>query len=135
MNKIFENKDLTLLEEMAQRYNLSPVELGKAIVKQYKKSNERQFRVSEQEFETIFQSAEKLGFTVKRFCEYACNSFMNKEVLDENFFGSKSYGDGRIKRITVEFKDGEVENKMLEISEKYNIEIGTLIRYCALNFN
>lgn len=133
MKTIIENEDLKMLEEMAQRYNITPVELGNIVVKQYRKRKERQFRVSEQEFKIIYQRAEKMGFTVKRFCEFACKSFLDKNILDGNFFGSKSYGGSRTKRITVEFKDDEIENKLCEVAEKFNLEMGALIRYCALN--
>lgn len=134
MNKIIDIKDMELLEAMAQKYNLTTVELGKTIVNQLKKRNERQFRVSEKEFEKISQNAERNGYSVLSFCEFACNSFLNNKNLSEEFFGSRRYGEGRTKRISVSFKDANVEKELLEVAERFNIDVGALIRYCALNF-
>lgn len=127
-----QEKDLEVIEAMAKSYGISMVELGKAIVNQTKKRADRQFRVSDQEFEVISEKAKEKGLTVMRYCEYACSVFVSRKKLDGEFFGNKRYGEGRTKRITVQFKDAKVESELLNFADSYNVEIGALIRYCAL---
>ena len=38
----------------------------------------------------------------------------------------------RVKRIAVSFRNQETESEFVKFAEQCNIEIGTLIRYCAL---
>lgn len=130
---IIQEKDLEVIEKMAQSYNMTAVELGKAIVSQTRKRTmDRQFRVSDQEFELISQKARDKGLTVMRYCEYACAAFLKRKEINRDYYGSKGYGEGRKKRITVQFKDIEIEKKLMAFAEENNLELGALMRYCAL---
>lgn len=132
MTRNIEMKDMKAIQEIAQRYDMSLVEFGRTIITQTKKRTQRQIRVSEHEYEIISAKAEAKGLNLMRYCDYACNEFLKKKVIDKDYFDYRTYGEGRKKRIAVEFKDSEVEASLLSVADKHDIEIGTLIRYCAL---
>lgn len=133
-----ELKDIKTIEEIAKKYNMSMVKFGRAIIAQSKVKNERQYRVSEEEFDTISQLAEDCGMTRMGYSEAACERFVREGREDPAVvkfeIGSTRYGLGRTKRITVRFSDAEIENKLVEIAADYKIDMGSLIRYCALNY-
>lgn len=130
-NKI-DAKDLVLIEELAKKYGMSSVDFGKAIVSQTKKKTQRQFRVSDEEYAIIFQKAQKEDMSIMRFCEKACGDFLCGGNVGTDFYGQKSYGKSRMKRIAVDFRNKNVEQGILELADSLNAEVGTLIRYCAL---
>ena len=109
MRAEIKNEDIKVLENLAKKYDMSIVDFGKAIVSQTKKYNQRM-----------------------RYCEYSCTVFLKEKKIDENFFCKKKYGKDRVKRIAVSFRNQETESEFVEFAEQCNIEIGTLIRYCAL---
>lgn len=133
-----EKKDMTVLEDLAQKYNMSMVEFGRAIIAQTKVRNERQYRVSEEEFEMISDMAERRGMTRMGYSEAACERFIREGREDPAVvkyeIGSTRYGFERTKRITVRFANEEVEDKLVDIAAEYKIDMGSLIRYCALNY-
>lgn len=133
-----ELKDIKTIEEIAKKYNMSMVEFGRAVIAQSKVRNERQYRVSEEEFDMISEMAEGCGMTRMGYSEAACERFIKEGREDPAVvkfeIGSTRYGLGRNKRITVRFSDEKVENKLVEIAAEYKIDMGSLIRYCALNY-
>lgn len=132
MRAEIKNEDIKMLENLAKKYDMSIVDFGKAIVSQTKKYNQRMFRVSESEYKEIAKKAERAGMNLMRYCEYSCAVFLKEKKIDENFFCKKKYGKDRVKRIAVSFRNQETESEFVEFAEQCNIEIGTLIRYCAL---
>ena len=131
---IITKEDMNLIEEMAKRYDVSVAQFGKLVSSQMKTTKERQFRVSLEEDEIIVEKANSKGMTKMKYCEYACSRFLKSKNIDKSFFMKDWYGKNRIKRIAVQFSDVDMELEMLKVAEKYGIDIGTLLRYCALNF-
>ena len=130
-NKI-DARDLVLIEELAKKYGMSSVDFGKAVVYQTKKKTQRQFRVSDEEYAIISQRAKAEDMSVMRFCEKACADILCDGDISIDFYGQKSYGKSRMKRIAVDFRNENVEREILELADFLNAEVGTLIRYCAL---
>ena len=123
---------MALVEEIAKKYGMTSVEFGKAVAYQTKKKTQRQFRVSDEEYAIISKKAQEVDMSVMRFCEMACGAFLTDGKIGVDFYGQKSYGKGRMKRIAVEFRDEKVEREILDLADSLNAEVGTLIRHCAL---
>lgn len=132
MKREIDEKDLVVIEELAKKYGMSSLEFGKAVVNQTKKNTQRQFRVSDEEYAIISRKAKENDLSIMRFCEMACGAFLSEGKIGTDFYGQKSYGKGRTKRIAVEFRDENIEHEILELAVSLNAEVGTLIRYCAL---
>lgn len=135
-----ESKDMNAIEKIAKKYNVTMVEFGRAVIAQSKVRDERQYRVSAEEFDLITEKAKRRGMTRMGYSEAACEEFLN--ILQEGItdaavvkfeIGSTRYGQGRTKRITVRFNDEKVEDELVKIAAEYMIDMGSLIRYCALN--
>lgn len=132
MKREIDEKDLLLIDELAKKYGMTSVELGKAIVSQTKKKTQRQFRVSDEEYAIISKKAQEFDMSVMRFCEKACADILCDGDICIDFYGQKSYGKSRLKRIAVDFRDENIEREILKLADYLNAEVGTLIRYCAL---
>jgi len=127
-----QSEDMKVIEEIARKYNLSMVELGNELVMRTRKRAERQFKLSESEYEILSEKAEKNGCSVAKYCEFACNEFLKKGSIGKDLFAGKGHNCKRTRRITVRFSNIEEERKLVEFAERYKIKIGTLLRYCAL---
>ena len=82
-------KDISVLDNIAKQYGLSLADFGKAIVTHARmktRGKHRQFRVSEHEYDLIFQKAKMKGTTVSNYCEEACRVFLEHGKVDEKFF-------------------------------------------------
>lgn len=135
MTKKIETNDMMVLEEMAKRYGFSMVQLGQTIVTSARQKDERQFKLSQDEYDVISQKAKAKGLTVMRYCEYACGVFLNKPDQEMPTVNKMPAGSPRSRRITVQFKDAETEAKLLAAAERFgSMGTGALIRYCALNY-
>lgn len=133
MDRVIEEKDLKIIEKIAKSYGMSTDELSKEIIRQNRRKGERQFRVSEDEYNAILEKAKERNMTIRSYCEYACDYFIYKNEFDK-FWGYKMYGANRTKRITVRFKNTLDEEELIKISKEMRVEIGSLIRWCALNY-
>lgn len=141
MIKKIEQEDMIVIEKIARKYNMTMVDFGRAVIAQSKVTNERQYRVSEEEFDIISAYAEDKGLTRMAYSEAACKHLL--KLLDDGAadpavvkfeIGSTRYGQNRTKRIAVRFDDKEAESKLMKIAGDYKIDVGSLIRYCALNY-
>lgn len=132
MGKIIEEKDMKEIEKIAKRYDMSAIELSREIIRQNKKRNDIQFRVSDEEFEIISKKAKEYDMSISRYCEYACKEFISEERFDE-YWENRIYKCKRTKRIAMFFKNDFYEREMLKMSEVMSVTIGALIRYCALH--
>lgn len=133
MSISLQEADKLQVKEIAARYGISVLELGKLIVKTERKNTQRQFRVSDDEYAMIHNRASEKNMTLMCYCEFACAEFLKLQNIDYAMF-SKQYGEGRFKRIAVTFKNKEVEKELVFYAEKIGIEVGSLIRTCALSY-
>lgn len=134
MSELIKSNDLIVIEEIATRYGMSIAEFGKLITNQTRKKTTRQIRVSDEEFENIITKAKEKNLSVDGYCELACRRFISNMELKEDFFVGRSYGKKRDKRITIKFKDESLENNILNAANNFNVDVGSLIRYCVIKF-
>lgn len=131
-------EDLAKIEIIAKKYNMTVPELARAVAAQTKVRKECQYRVSDEEFKIISAKAEKAGLTLMAHTVEAVKAFLNSGEADPAVvkfqIGSTRYGHNRTRRIAVRFGDEAVEWKLLNMSEEYAIDLGSLMRYCALTY-
>lgn len=132
MEKI-KDSDMKILGEIAGRYNLSVVEFCRVIIARSRKQNGRQFRVNEEEYDTLIARAKSSGLTLSRYCEAECRKFLSSAKIDRRFFEENVYGERRTKRISVTFLDRDLDEKLAKTAALYNCKVGTMLRYCLLD--
>ncbi len=126
------DNDREAVKEIADKYGIGLLDFGKILIANERKSKQRQFRVSDEEYSIIRDKAASRNMTLMCYCEFACNEFLKERKLDERLF-AKQYGEGRERRIAVTFKNEETESELIRYSEQVGIEVGSLIRTCALS--
>ena len=130
---IIKDEDLKVVQGLADKYGISVVDFGKRVVTQTKKVRDRQFRVTDEEYNLILNKSKALGMSLSGYCEYACGVFLKDKVINKSILTCKSYGYERVKRIGVIFVDKDIENGILKVAEDFSLQVASLLRYCALN--
>lgn len=133
-----ELKDLEVIQEIAKKYNMSMQGFGRELLREFKVTKERQYRVSAEEVELIKDRAEACGLSVMEYGAAACEHFLKKNELDPAIIkfeiGSDSYGQGRDKRANVVFANEDVEVALEKMADENKIPFGSLVRYCVLKY-
>lgn len=136
----FAEKDMDVIKQMAESYNLSTADFAKAIVRQTRKDGERQFRINDEEFVVISENAKENGLTMMKQCEICCTKFLARMKVgkikeSDVYVVCKKREGGRTKRVAMKFTDKKIEKRFEDAAVKIGVDIGALIRYCALNYN
>lgn len=131
-------KDLEVIEEIAKKYNMTMKQFGREMLREFKVTKERQYRVSAEELELIKKRAEACGLSMQEYSAAACEYFLKKNELDPAIIkfeiGSASYGQGRDKRTNVSFSDENVEIALEKLADENKIPFGSLVRYCVMKY-
>lgn len=140
VQELISSEDIKRLEEIAKKYNMSIIELGRVLAKS---GNNKGFifnvRFAADEIECIDKVAAEHGVSRAKFCELACKWYSSVYGYDKVDLTSlrrfREDGMKRDIRVNVNFRNKETYISLKEFSNSLSVDISAVIRYCALQYD
>lgn len=136
VDKIIDKKDLDLIEEIAEKYDMTLIEFGRFIGKGKNEKGVRcHVRFSVDELIKVDENANALNYSRSKYCQIAYQWFINNEIYKTtNVIDMRETKSDRNMRVCVSFSNAKEYEKLRELSKGFSIPFSALIRYFALNY-
>ena len=133
--KLIEQSDMRTIKELAKKYNMSVADFGRSIVRVAERNQGRAVRLSDEEYEHIYEASKRIGCTMTQFCSLACHTFLNTKEKRIDYISDAAEKTNRTKRIEVRILNAAEDAELMKYATEYSMKISTLIRYCAIHFD
>lgn len=147
IKKLIDEKDFQEIEKIANKYNMTVIELGKLLtIQNDNKPFYKQIRLTEEELTNIDEKAKNFGITRNEYiirCQIKAiknNEQLNLDIRKINkktYAGpvSKNKENIRNRQVNVYFKDLELYENIRITAKKLSVKVSSLIREWSLTIN
>lgn len=136
-----EEKDLEKIKEIAEKYDMSAIELARDIASA-DNNNSLHIRFSKTELKTIDEKRKKAGISRSNYCvlcfEKAVEQGLYKDINIMQVIKRGFNSDRRTERVHVSFKkmgNGLGMSEMRKMADDIGADVSALVRYFALNIS
>lgn len=147
IKKLIDEKDFQEIEKIANKYNMTVIELGKLLtIKDDNKPFYKQIRLTEEELTNIDEKAKNFGITRNEYiirCQMKAIKNNEQLNLDIRKINKKTYAGPvnknkeniRNRQVNVYFRDLELYENIRITAKKLSVKVSSLIREWSLTIN
>lgn len=136
VNQVIDEKDINLIEEIAEKYDMTLIEFARFIGKGKNEKGVRyHVRFSVDELMKVDENANEMNYSRSKYCQIAYQWFINNEVYKSiNVMDIRESKSDRNMRVCVSFSDAKEYSELRKLAKGFSIPFSALIRYFALNY-